>query len=112
MKELEALDTTVVSRFVEVSGKRYLAGVAHLPEIDWYEITLLDLDTLLPISSFTGILVVYGLTLLARWCFSILRSAASFWIHSPNSKPLSAGSSWESFRPSRCRPAAPTRSAA
>ncbi|MCP5240818.1 MAG: diguanylate cyclase [Zoogloeaceae bacterium] len=65
MKELEALDTTVVSRFVEVSGKRYLAGVAYLPEIDWYEITLLDLDTLLPISSFTGILVVYGLTLLA-----------------------------------------------
>lgn len=65
MKELETSDTTVVSRFVEVQGKRYLAGIAYLQEIDWYEITLLDLDTLLPISSFTGILAVYGLTLLA-----------------------------------------------
>ncbi|MCB1898171.1 GGDEF domain-containing protein [Cognatazoarcus halotolerans] len=64
MKELETSGVTVVSRFVEVQGKRYLAGVAYLPEIDWYEITLLDLDTLLPISSFTGILTVYALTLL------------------------------------------------
>lgn len=64
MKEVETLDKTVVSRFVEVHGKRYLAGVAYLPEIDWYEITLLDLDVLLPMSSFSGILLVYGLTLL------------------------------------------------
>jgi len=65
MKELESVETMVVSRFVEIKGKRYLAGVAYLPEIDWYEITLLDLDVLLPISSFSGILLVYGLTLLA-----------------------------------------------
>jgi diguanylate cyclase (GGDEF)-like protein len=65
MKELERVETTVVSRFVEINGKRTLAGVAYLPEIDWYEITLLDLDVLVPMSRFSGILLVYGLTLLA-----------------------------------------------
>ena len=65
MKELEKLKTPVVTRFVEIKGKAYLAGLAYLPEIDWYEITLLDLDVLLPLASFSGILLVYGLTLLA-----------------------------------------------
>lgn len=64
MKELESVNSTVISRFVEVDGRRHLAGVAYLPEIDWYEITLLDLDELVPISSFSGIFMVYGLTLL------------------------------------------------
>jgi diguanylate cyclase (GGDEF)-like protein len=64
MKELEGQSATVVSRFVEINGKRYLAGIAYLPEIGWYEITLLDLDVLLPLSRFGGILLVYGLTLL------------------------------------------------
>lgn len=65
MKELENVTTPVISRFVEIKGRRHLAGVAYLPEIDWYEITLLDLDVLVPLSSFSGILLVYGLTLLA-----------------------------------------------
>ncbi|MDD5387849.1 MAG: diguanylate cyclase [Gallionellaceae bacterium] len=65
MKELESVKIPVISRFVEVKGRRHLAGVAYLPEIDWYEITLLDLDVLVPLSSFSGILLVYGLTLLA-----------------------------------------------
>lgn len=65
MKELEAPDSGVVSRFVEIGGKRYLAGLAYLPEIDWYEITLLDLNVLLPLSSFSGILLVFVFTLLA-----------------------------------------------
>lgn len=65
MKELEKLQTTVITRFVEMNGKPYLAGVAYLPEIGWYEITLLDLSVVLPLTSFSGILLVYGLTLLA-----------------------------------------------
>jgi diguanylate cyclase (GGDEF)-like protein len=65
MKELESVNTSVISRFVEIDGKRHLAGVAYLPEIDWYEITLLDLAVLVPMSSFSGILLVYALTLLA-----------------------------------------------
>lgn len=64
MKELEAQKKTVATIFVEVGGKRHLAGLAYLPEIAWYEITLLDLNTLLPFSDFFGILAAYALTLL------------------------------------------------
>lgn len=65
MKELESRKSAVISRSVRIDGKRYLAGIAYVPEIGWYEITLLDLDVLLPVSRFSGILMVYGLTLLA-----------------------------------------------
>lgn len=64
MKELESQKKTVATQFVNVSGKRYLAGIAYLPEIAWYEITLLDLNVLLPFSDFFGILLAYALTLL------------------------------------------------
>lgn len=54
----------VTTRFVHLNGKRYLAGVAYIAEIDWYEITLLDFESLLPLSSFSGILLICGITLL------------------------------------------------
>lgn len=63
MDELNSNNTRVTTRFVKFDGRRYLAGVAYIPEIDWYEITLLDLAALLPLSSFRGILLVYGITL-------------------------------------------------
>ena len=65
MKELEKPNAKVLTRSVEVHGKPYLVGLAFLPEIGWYEITLLDLSVVLPLTSFSGILLVYGLTLLA-----------------------------------------------
>jgi diguanylate cyclase (GGDEF)-like protein len=47
--------------------------VAWLPEIGWYEITLLDLDVVLPLTSFRGILLVYGAALLvALLLFNLL----------------------------------------
>ena len=64
MKELEVQKKNVATLFVQSNGRRHIAGIAYLPEIDWHEITLLDLDVLLPFSQFTGILVVYTLTLL------------------------------------------------
>ena len=64
MKELEVQKKSVATLFVQANGKRHIAGIAYLPEIDWHEITLLDLDVLLPFSQFKGILVVYTLTLL------------------------------------------------
>ncbi|WP_428624718.1 diguanylate cyclase domain-containing protein [Sedimenticola sp.] len=67
MKALEDLKQTVVTEFVIVNGKRHLAGVTYLPEIGWYEITLMDLDVLLPFSQFTGILLVYAATLLGTF---------------------------------------------
>lgn len=73
MKELESSGAKVVTRFVEMHGKPYLAGVAWLPEIGWYEITLLDLDVVLPLASFSGILLVYGAALLlALLLFNLL----------------------------------------
>lgn len=63
MKALESQEQAVTTLFVNVQGKRHLAGIAYLPEIDWYEITLMDLDVLLPFSQFTGLLVFYALTL-------------------------------------------------
>ena len=56
-------EEAVTALFVTLKGVRHLAGIAYLPEIDWYEITLLNLDILLPFSTFSGLLVIYGLTL-------------------------------------------------
>ena len=64
MKELEIQKSTVATAFVTVNGKRHLAGIAYLPEIAWYEITLLDLNVLLPFSNFSGILLAYACILL------------------------------------------------
>ena len=64
MKELEAGKKSVATAFVEVAGKRELAGIVYLPEIDWHEITLIDLGTVLPLSQFSMILLVYILSLL------------------------------------------------
>jgi len=55
----------VLSDFVSVDGKRHLAGIALLPEIGWYEITLMDLDELMPVSRFASVAVVFALILLA-----------------------------------------------
>ena len=63
MHSLEARDKTVATVFVNLNGKRHLAGVTYLPEIDWYEITLLDPDMLLPLGQFSWLMAVYGLTL-------------------------------------------------
>ena len=64
MQQLRRVNDKVMTHSIEIEGKRYLAGVAYLPEIDWYEITLFDLTALVPTSSFTGIFLVYGITLL------------------------------------------------
>ncbi|MBR0567194.1 diguanylate cyclase [Azoarcus sp. L1K30] len=58
-------DARVISRFVTVDGERHLAGVAYLPEIDWYEVTLLDLDVLMPLQRFSSVLLIFAATLLA-----------------------------------------------
>ncbi|KAA1172766.1 diguanylate cyclase [Marinobacter salinexigens] len=49
----------VESGFVMVDGQKQLAGVAYLPTIGWFEITLLDLNTLLPNSYLWPLLGVF-----------------------------------------------------
>ncbi len=67
MKTLGASDSpegTVLSEFVRSGGKRVLAGVAFLPEIGWYEISLIDLETFMPVSHFVPIALLFVVTLL------------------------------------------------
>ena len=64
MKELESGKKNVATAFVDLNGKRQLAGIVYLPEIDWHEITLIDLGTVLPLSNFSNILFVYIASLL------------------------------------------------
>ncbi len=71
----------VASDFVTVGGRRHLAGIAFLPNIGWFEITLLDLDTLLPIRHFLPLVLV----ILATLCITLLtfHSAIRFRILRP-----------------------------
>ncbi len=64
MSQVQESPHQVMSQFVQIDGKRYLAGMAYLPEVDWYEITLMDLDQLLPMSRFNTILLVFSICLL------------------------------------------------
>lgn len=52
--------TSVLTRFVDINGKHYLAGVAALPEVGWFDVTLLDLDLLLPRRDFIGMALAMG----------------------------------------------------
>ncbi|MDO6822221.1 diguanylate cyclase [Marinobacter sp. 1_MG-2023] len=54
----------VESGFVTVEGREHLAGVAFLPAIGWFEITLLDLNTLLPKSYLWPLVAVFIASLL------------------------------------------------
>lgn len=64
LREAGAENGQVKSDFVQVNGKRHLVGLAYLPGIDWYEMTLLDLSVLMPVSSFATIAQIFALTLL------------------------------------------------
>lgn len=75
----------VLTRFVTLEdGRRHLAGIAWLPEIDWYEITLLDLDRVLPLSSFSGILITFAIMLLLA--LLLLHLALNLFLLSPLSR--------------------------
>jgi len=64
MKLLETNHQKVVTELLHVKGQPFIAGVAYIPELDWYEITLIELDILLPYSSFYKILIIFSITLL------------------------------------------------
>lgn len=60
IKQLSLGGSSVATRFVQIEGKRYLAGVVALPEVGWYDITLLDLSVLLPQRDFLGMGLALG----------------------------------------------------
>ena len=63
MRALEGGQHKVVTHFVDIGGQRYLAGIVHVPELSWHQVTLLNLDVMLPLSQFSGLLLIYGLSL-------------------------------------------------
>ncbi len=65
MNQLRGHPQTTTTRYVHFAGKRYLIGMTALPEIGWFEITLLDLNELLPIQRFADIALVFLISLLA-----------------------------------------------
>lgn len=60
----------VVTDFVTIDGKRHLLGIAYLPSIGWFEISLMDLDEVMPLASFVPALtLLMGLLLAALTLF-------------------------------------------
>ncbi|WP_372985758.1 diguanylate cyclase domain-containing protein [Marinobacter sp.] len=64
LKQREGRAGAVESGFVTVDGRKHLAGVAFLPTIGWFEITLLDLNTLVPPSYLWPLVAVFLVSLL------------------------------------------------
>jgi len=61
---LDDSNETVQTEFVHIDGKRYLAGMIALPEVGWYDITLLDMSVLLPRADYIKMLLVIVLSTL------------------------------------------------
>lgn len=51
--------------FAELQGRRHLIGVTYLPEFDWHEVTLLDLEILMPYGDLAVFLLIHVLALSA-----------------------------------------------
>ena len=65
MAEARKQKDSVISEFVISEGRRQLMAVAYIPELNWYEITFIDIAKLLPLSRFSGIFLVYTLSIIA-----------------------------------------------
>ncbi|WP_404297369.1 diguanylate cyclase [Halomonas sp.] len=66
----------IYTDFVTVDGKRHLVGIAFLSSIGWFEVTLLDLDEVMPVSSFApaiGMLVAFMLVTLLLFYWVLRR---------------------------------------
>lgn len=74
----------VLTTFIHVDGRRHITGIAFIPEFQWFEITLMDLDTILPFSTFRGLLIGFGIILLLA--LVIMQLALSRFVLSPLAK--------------------------
>ncbi|WGV99233.1 diguanylate cyclase [Vibrio sp. YMD68] len=64
MEQAEKLENEVATGFVTLFGQRHLIGVVYLPEIDWYEISLIDLSYILPTENIVKIAMMFVAALL------------------------------------------------
>lgn len=81
LRQSMTLAEPVRNDFVTVGGKRHLLGVAYLPTIGWYEVTLMDLDELMPVSQFAAVAAVFAITLLAT--LLLLHLTLRAWVLNP-----------------------------
>lgn len=58
-------ETQVETVFVTREGTRHLLGIAHLPDIDWFAVTLIDLTELMPVEPFFRTLALMSVMLIA-----------------------------------------------
>jgi diguanylate cyclase (GGDEF)-like protein len=67
MEELQASPTpeTVRTVFVEIDGTQNLAGLTYLPSIGWYEISLLNMQEVMPVGNFAWALVMFVFVLIS-----------------------------------------------
>ena len=64
--------SSVATKFLQINGKRYLAGVVALQEVGWYDITLLDLSVLLPLHDFLEMGLTIGMVALTLMAIFLL----------------------------------------
>lgn len=57
-------DSLMLSDIIQLRGQPFLMGVAYMPLSGWYNLTLLDLDRLLPFNRLIPVVVVFCLVLL------------------------------------------------
>ncbi|PID75456.1 MAG: diguanylate cyclase [Deltaproteobacteria bacterium] len=70
--ELKSRRKSVSTVLVRSGGHPYLVGIVYLPEIDWFELTMINLQTVLPLSQFsTLIFVLIGVLLLSILVFNL-----------------------------------------
>lgn len=63
MRQLENSDKTVATLWVTFKGERYLLGVSYLPEIGWFDLTLMHPKTMLSTNILLFVPLLFGLAL-------------------------------------------------
>ena len=84
IKTLDSGTQDIEIEFVEIEGKRYLAGLTALPEVGWYDLSLLDLSVLLPQIDFIRIVLAIVAGTLA------LLAILAYYLHKQVLKPVAA----------------------
>ncbi len=64
MERVQSGERETETFFMKAFEKEYLAGVTYLPNIRWFNLTLMDVDRLLPKRYFTVVVILLGISLL------------------------------------------------
>lgn len=81
MQKLEESPADNATLWVDYEGDKYLLGVAYLPEVGWYDLTLMEKQSLDPFSALAMGPILFGLVLL--FALLIVGWALRRWILAP-----------------------------